>query len=235
MRTALAVIFLSVMLTGSIFQTYEQSVKTDGSSTIKKEFDLGLFSGMLGENAEARIAEACSSDASLGCISSNGMVTISEEFSADGGYYSFRSDYGIPYIEYDLTINRIPLEKFSERLDRILLSAGLINSTSGAYGGPLNLRDAETNREAAYVLKQSGMDVRYVVVMPSGIASAAAGESSGVINGSRAEFLLSDVLRESQPIMVTSRELNLGYIAVIAAIVVLGAFALSFRKSGKGR
>ncbi len=232
MRTALAFVLL-LMLTGSIFQSYEHTVDTKGDSVLEKEMDVGIFLGLLEEGAAGKISSACSSDESLGCSFSEGVLVLSDKFSENDGYYSFEASYGIPYVEYELTIRKIPNERFTEMLDRILLAAGLTNTSSTSYGAPLNLQDP-ANRESAVFLRQSNIDISYAVLMPGEVASAASGEVSGSIEDSRAEFMLSDVLYEAQPIVVKSREINWGYIIFIAAVVVLAAFALSFRKSRKG-
>lgn len=233
MRIILAVMLLSLMLTGSIVQTYEHSVKIDGSSVIEKEMDTGLFLGMLEEGAEEKIETVCTSDAGLRCTYSDGLLTTGEDFSEDDGYYSFEVTYGIPYVEYEVTVKKIPTERFTEKYDEILLAAGLINKTSGSYGLALNIQDRANNIETLSVMKDLDIEIGYVVVMPGDVATAAAGEVDASIEGSNAEFMLSDVLNEAQPIVVKSREINWGYITVIVTVIVLAAFALSFRKTRK--
>lgn len=233
MRMILAVILLSVMLTGSIFQSYEQTVDTDGNSVISKEMDVGLILGMLGENTSEKLEAACSSDPGLDCSYENGSLTIDDMFRENDGYYSYEVDYGIPYIEHRLVVNKIPVEKFTEKLDSILTEAGVTETSSNDFGEPLNLKDSESNRENAQFLRQSGLEITYEAVMPGEVVEAYAGEAAGSVEGPRAQFMLSEVLEESQPMIVVSREINWGYILIIAAVIVLAAFALSFRKSDK--
>ncbi|NYZ77638.1 hypothetical protein H0O02_04990, partial [Candidatus Micrarchaeota archaeon] len=159
MKGILAIMLLSAMLTGSVFQTYGQTARNDGSSTITKGFDIGIFSGMLGEDANAKIAQACASNPSLACNVSGGVIMITGQFSASEGYYEFHANYGIPYIDYELAIKKVPTDRFARMLDNAMLSAGLINATSDDYGDPLDLQDESTNREAAEVLGQGGMDI----------------------------------------------------------------------------
>lgn len=229
----LTIMFGSILLIGSVFQTYEQTVKTNGDSIIKKEYEIGLFSGMLGENASAKIAQACSADHSLGCTVDNEKITDIKQFSNDEKYYSLKTDYGIPYVEYEIEIRKIPVDKFAEMLDKTLFSAGLINKTSDSYGEPLNLQDTEANKEIVPIIREMGMDIKYVVVVPGEIISATAGNSVGSINANSAEFMLSDVLAESQPIVVKSREINWAYMIIIVAVLAIALFALSFRKKRK--
>ncbi len=235
MRIVLAVIFLSILLTGSIFQSYEQTVDVDGSSVISKDMDTSLILGMLGDDVDEKIMAACSVDESLGCSYSNGKLTITESFSENEGYYEYEADYGIPYVEYNLVVKKIPVDRFTGRLDEIMVAAGVTEIASGEPGEPLNLQDEDDNKRAASFIRQTGLEISYAVVMPGEIAGATAGEVSGIVEGPKAEFMLSEVLYESQPIVVQSREINLGYIILIVAVIVLAAFALSFRKSRKKR
>jgi len=217
MRNLLIVMLLSVLLTGSIFQSYEQTVSINGNSVIEKEMSLDLFSGILGENADMKIEIACMNP-SLGCVMADGNLTITDEFTENDGYYSFSVDYGIPYTEYQITIKKIPVERFTEKFDDILVGAEITDSPSENYGQPINLQDSESTKEIAGVIKSSNLDISYAVIMP--------GETI-----SESEFLLSEVLEDSEPIVVKSRELNWGYLVFIVAVIILAAFALSFRKS----
>jgi len=232
MRILLAVMFLSVLLTGSTYQSYEQTVGTEGNSIIVKTTDIGLMLGMLGDDVGQEIGAACSADPSLRCSVSNGTLMMEEAFSSNEGYYTYDVNYGIPFIEYDLVVKKIPVGKFTERLDDILVAAGLTNG-SASSGEPMNLQDAETNKETALFMRQSGLDISYVIIMPGNIASATAGEVSGTTTGPMTEFVLSEVLQESKPITVESREINWGYIIVIAMVIVLALFTLSFIRKKK--
>ena len=215
MRILLAVIFLSVLLTGSTYQSYEQTVGTEGNSIIVKTTDIGLMLGMLGNDVEQQMSSACSADASLRCSVSDGTLMMEEAFTKNDGYYTYEVNYGLPFIEYDLVVKKIPVEKFTERLDDILVAAGLTNG-SVSSGEPMNLQDAENNREIALFMRQSGLDISYIIIMPGEIASATAGEVSGTSTGPMTEFMLSEVLQESKPIVVKSQEINWGYIIIIA-------------------
>ena len=233
MKTVLAVILLSLMLTGSIFQSYEQTIDKNGNSVILKKMDAGLILGVSGENTAQKIGGACSSDPSLDCSYEGGSLIIEEMFGKNDGYYTYEVNYGVPYIEYELIVNKIPVEKFTEKLDRVLVEAGITEIPSNDFGEPLNLKDAESNRENARFLRESGLEITYEVSMPGDISEGYAGGVSGSLEGSEAQFMLSEVLEESQPMIVKSREINWGYILIIAALIVLAAFALSFRKSRK--
>jgi len=232
--SAVAIVFLLIVLTGSVFQTYEHTVKNNGESEIKKEFDLGFFTGMFGQDADARIAQVCYPNSPFRCEYNNSKMVLRKEFSQNDGYYEFHVNYGVPFIDYEIVVRKIPTEKFSEMLDSVLFSAGVINATADDYGKPINLENTAASKEAATLIKQTGLDIKYVIVMPGYVWNASAGNVSATSEGERAEFLLSEVLEEGQPMVVKSRELNIGYMLLIAMIIVLAAFALSFRKYRKG-
>jgi len=233
MRILLAVMFLSVLLTGSTYQSYEQTVGTEGNSVIVKATDIGLMLGMLGDDVEQEIGAACSADPSLRCSVSNGTLIMEEAFSSNEGYYTYDVNYGIPFIEYDLVVKKVPVDRFTEKLDEILVAAELTNGSTSS-GEPLNLQDGDTNGEIALFMRQSGLEMGYVIIMPGEIASATAGEIGGTTEGPMTEFMLSEVLQESKPITVKSREINWGYIIVIAMVIVLALFTLSFIRKKKG-
>ena len=234
MRIIIAVMFLSIMLTGSVFQSYGQTVEREGNSVMIKTTDIGLMLGMLGGDVEQKLDAACS-DPSLGCSVSDGALVMQDSFTQKEGYYTYEADYGIPNIDYIVTVKKIPSDVFTEKLDGILFTAGLTNSTTEGSVEPINLQDAEGNEGSVDFMRKTGLDISYVVIMPGSITGATAGGVSGAIDGNRAEFMLSQVLQESKPIVVKSSEINWGYIIVIAMVIVLLAFAVSFIKSKKKR
>jgi len=225
MRIFLAVVLLSLLFTGSVYQTYEQTVDIGGKSVITREEDAGLFLGLLGDDAAAKIGQACAKDGSLGCSYSEGKLKLTERFSPSDGYYDFEASYGLPYVEYELNVRKIPADRFMERLNDILVAAGLTNITEQS-GRPIDL--ASDNAEMARLLGDSGLEISYVIVMPGEIAIASAGGVEAEKEYDAAAFALSEVLEQRGPITVRSRELNLGYILLILAVLIIVAFTASF-------
>ena len=227
MRTLLAVVLLSLLLTGSIYQTYEQQVAIDGDSVISREEDANLFFGLLGDDAEQKIEMACEADSSLGCSYSEGTLKLAESFSPSDDYYEFDVVHGLPYVEYQLEVNKIPTDRFMEKLSEILVAAGLSNTTS-QNGKAIDLGNAGVNAELAKLMRDSQLDIVYIVKMPGEVFVGSAGGASAELTCSTATFNLADVLSESQPMIVKSRELNLAYILFILAVLVIAGFAASF-------
>ncbi len=227
MRMVLAVVLLSLLLTGSIYQTYEQKVDINGNSVITREEDANLFLGMLGDDAGQKIEIACGADASLGCTYSEGRLKLTESFRPGDGYYEFEVVHGLPYVEYQLEVNRIPTDRFMEKLSEILVAAGLSNTTT-QNGRALDLSNAGENAEMAKLMRDSQLDIVYIVEMPGEVVVGSAGGAGAELTCSTATFSLADVLSESRPMVVKSRELNIAYIIFILAVLVIAAFAASF-------
>jgi hypothetical protein len=225
MRTALAVMLLSLLLTGSVYQTYVQEVDVDGKSVITREEDANLFLGLFGENASEKIEQACDADST--CSYSDGRLTLAEDFGPSDGYYEFDTVYGLPYIEYQLEVKKIPTDRFMEKLSSIFATAGLSEATS-QNGKAIILSNKDENAQMARFIRESGLDIVYAIRMPGEIVAATAGEVSGEMTYSTANFSMGDVLSESKPIVVKSRELNIPYIVFILAVLVIAAFAASF-------
>ncbi len=152
------------------------------------------------------------------------------DYFATGGYYEFTSDYGLPFITHTLTISKIPTDRFSSILDRILLGAN-VTSSSGGSSTAIDLHDNATNKGNAKVLRQLRANITYTIIMPMPVSEAECGNLSGTVSGDQASFDLVDVLDQSKPIVVKSNEANLGYITVIAGVVIIIALAMSFMGS----
>ncbi len=227
MRIITAGMLLLILFMGSVIQTYEQTFDKEGDSVIKKEFDANLFLSFLGDDAAQKIEETCASVSSLKCSYSDGTMVTTETFGENDGYYSFESGYGLFYIEYKLIINRIPSERFSALQDDLLIRAGLANET-GQSGLSIDFSDKENNALGAKAMRDTGTEIKYIVIVPGDILSATAGEVSGTVSDSTAEFSLSEVLAESEPIVIYSREINWGALLLILTVIVLIAFAGSF-------
>ncbi len=238
-RVILALLLFSVMVNATLDQTYVHMVSRDGSSIITKTMDLTIFSNVLGEQAFARVDEICRTDVSVNCSvdAESKTITMTESFS-EGNYYTFTTDYGLPFITHKLVVRRIPTDRFSSSLDQLLIAAGVVDSSERGSARPLDLRDKEATSENAYYLGMFNANLTYTIEMPAPVSEASAGSVNGAITGNTAQFDLVDVFEESEYMTVTSNELNLGYLAAIAMAVVVIALALSFsgvRRSKRGK
>jgi hypothetical protein len=230
-REIVAFMLLAMAAGAALDQSYVQTVSRNGTSVIEKTMQITIFSNQLTAEALAKMDSFCKNQTRIICSvdAPNKTITMSDDF-ASGGYYEFTSEYGLPFVTHTLTISRIPTDRFSSLLDSVLLGAN-VTSSSGGSSTAIDLHDSATNRENSKVLRQLKANITYTVIMPIAVSEAKCGNVSGVVNGDQASFDLLDVLDQSQPIVVKSDEANLGYITVIAGIVVIVALAISFMGS----
>ncbi|MDD5172397.1 MAG: hypothetical protein PHF60_05170 [Candidatus ainarchaeum sp.] len=236
MRTQIvAVLFLlAVSLSfAALDQSYVHVVARDGSSTMEKTMELAVFSNQLTSDALTRMGAICQSDRDLDCDVDveNKKITIREKL-ASGSYYSFSSDYGLPYVTYTLVVNSIPSDKFAADLETLLVGAGVVQPGDSSVE-PMDLTDKQGNNETVYYLRLFRANITYAVTMPIPITEAYAGEVKGEISGDTARFDLLDVMAGSEPITVKGTEFNLGYMIAIIGIIVIAALAFSFRAGSK--
>lgn len=232
-RGILILLLFSVLVNAALDQSYVHTVSRDGSSTITKGMDPAIFSNILSERDFEKVSEVCQTGQGIECSVGAEELTITEGFSS-GAYYTLTTDHGIPFITYELVVRKVPTDRFASSLDEILVAAEVAEAAGGSVR-PLDLRDREVNEENAYYLEKFNVDMTYTINMPVPVREAYAGDVGGVVSGSSVEFDLVEVLKESDYITVTSRELNFGYLTVIAMAIVLAALALSFFRGKKPR
>lgn len=236
MRTQIiAVLFLLAisLAAAALDQSYVHAVARDGSSTMEKSMELAVFSNQLTSEVLTEMGDMCQSDRDLDCDVDveNRKITIREKL-APGSYYSFSSDYGLPYITHTLVVNSIPSDKFAADLEKLLVGAKIVQPGDSGVE-PIDLTDEGSNNESIYYLRLFKANITYTVIMPIPITEAYAGETKGEINGNATTFDLLDVMEESEQITVKGTELNLGYIIVIIGVVAIAALAFSFMAGPK--
>jgi hypothetical protein len=231
-REILALLLFSVLINAALDQSYTHTVSSDGSSTITKSMDLTIFSNILGDDAFERIDEICQANQTADCSvdKEERAITITERFS-EGSYYTLTVDHGIPYVTYNLVVRRVSTDRFASSLDRLLVAAEAVEEAGGATES-LNLRD-EANKESADYLERFKANITYTINMPAPVHEARAGTVNGSITGNSVQFDFIDVLRESDYMVVTSKEINYGYLSIIAMVIVLAALAVSFFRGKK--
>lgn len=229
MKRLFVFLLLSMLANAALEQTYVQTVGRDGSSVIEKKMDVSLFVNQLPEGALERMTDICLTTSAIKCSVNNTTITIIERLPAQNGYYTFTTEYGVPFITYTLTVRKLPTDRFASDLDMLLAAAGATEGSSGAAAVDLNAN----NNETAYYLKLLKTDVSYAVEMPTGVERG--GTPRGEVSGSLVNFDLVQVLEEGGPMVVRSQELNFGYLVIICAAIVLGALTLSFFYSVKRR
>jgi len=236
-REIIALLLISLMAGATLDQSYIQTVSRNGASVMEKTIEVTLFSNQLTAEGLTRMAEVCRTSKSFDCSVDveNKLVTMTEEFSS-GGYYTFTSDYGLPSITHTLTIQKVPTDRFSTSLEKLLVAANATNYTGGSgTGKAIDLSDKVANAESAGILKMLKANITYTFIMPAQISEAKAGSVNGAVSGTSATFDLVSVLAESEPIVVKAQELNYGYIIAITGVVVLAALAMSFLGTRPGK
>ncbi len=230
-REILALLLISLSASAAFDQSYVQVLDRDGSSAIQKTMQVAIFSQMTAQ-ALSGMEQYCASLTAFNCSVDpvNKTVTINDSFSS-GGYYEYTTDYGLPFVTHTLTIERIPTDRFSSLLDRLLAAGNVSGAGGGGATAAIDLRDNATNVPNAAYLRQFGTNITYTVVMPADISSATAGNASASVSGRTATFDLVSVLSASKPIVVVSTELNLGYIVAIIGVLVIIGLAASFMGS----
>jgi hypothetical protein len=216
-----ALLAACLMLTGST-QTYVHTFDSSGNSFIAQKMDLSSYIRSYPAGSLDRLRNACSATPALGCSVNGTTMTLSLQMAQGSGYYTFQSEYGLPFITSTLTIEKIPTDQFDAAFNRVLVAVDLTTSRSAAK--PIDLRDAATDTRLAAAWKSVGMNRTYTVVMPDGHSET---------------YDLVALLANPGPVTVTVQDLNLGAIALIVGVVVLAAFSASFfltkkkKKAGK--
>ena len=228
MKTIIAILMLSIVVNAALDQSYLQTIAGDGSSTIVKTQEMNVFSNQLKSGALERMANVCQQGFAVPCSvdQENKKITLTEKLSSNSGYYTLSSDYGFPYITYTLTITKIPTDRFSADLDKLLVASDAISSAGGGSAQPINLN--EDNNESVYYLRKFKANITYAIKMPAATYEASAGNVSGKRDGSSVTFDLVEVMSTSKPVIVKSSELNWTYLIIIVAAISLGGLAITF-------
>ena len=223
MREIVFLLLLTAVVSAGLDQSYEHRVMADGESTIQKTMEMSLFSD---EETLAKVEAVCSSNPS--CDVDNKTITIRESLTP-GQYYSFEDSYGL-FIDYELTIKKIPTDVFSRNLDSILREAEVIDEDSSSAAATDLLAD---NSETAEFLRKFNVSITYTVEMPMDITEAGAGDVAGQIDGKKATFDIVEVMGNPGPIVVKSSQINSSYLIIGAGIIAFAALAVMYFRPGK--
>lgn len=231
MKRLIFALMIFSLVCASFDQSYTHDMNRNGAATIEKTMDISIFSGELSKNAFSKMKDYCENTMDIQCSVDvdKKTVTIKESFSS-GTYYAFTADYGIPYTTYVLEIERVPTNVFSEKLESILVAIGEANA-SGEKSSPISLRDQKTNEELVLVLETLKANLTYTVEMPSEVESS----SLGIVSGSTVSFDIVSAMKQSQPVLIKSTEINYGYLIGIVGALVLIVMAYLFVISSKKR
>jgi len=220
MKNVLFLFLLSAVLVSSAAQSYVQNMDATGRAAVEERRDMSVFLQLLPGGSLGKIADTCASIPSLSCSVSGNIMTTRIQLGPDSGYYSFDTQYGLPFLTTTLTVNRLPTDMFDASVSDIMNKAGVTSGKGRA--APIDLNDKGANAATAAAWKEAGLDIDYSIVMP---------------NGHTETYRLTDLLADSHPIVITTQEPDFGLMALIIGILVLAAFAFSFfgkrKKAGK--
>lgn len=210
MKKFLPILLLSVLLFGSITQTYVQTVDTAGKSVFEEKRDMAVFLQLLPPGSLKKIADVCAVDSALHCSVSGTVITTQVSIPADNIYYSMEREYGL-LSTTTMTVYRFPNDLFDGSMNRILEKAGI--GGGGSAAAAINLNEKEENKAKAEALQSAGIMLNYTIVMPEGKSQS---------------IDLVEVLADSKPIVVQESGLNYWLVALIIGVIVIGALAYQF-------
>ncbi len=240
-RSILAVLLFSILLLGGcISQTYHQKVDYEGKSVISNIIDLSTIKGyykQLGFDSEEQLAQnltsfsndACAKimkkDKTIECSVGELTIELQRNFTSKEGYYTFSVIEGVPYKIYRLTVNKIPVDKFGKAAQGLKF----LSYSEPGMTATIDLKKKEDNAISSQGFGAiPGFSFVYEAEVPGEIISATAGTYMAGVSGSTATFDLVNVMENSSPLVVESRELNVLLIAAGLGFAVLVGLAAMF-------
>lgn len=222
---------LSLALTGSLMQKYNQKIYENGDSLVSDELDMTLISQMLPHGSLEAMAAACMFDEDLGCSVDveRGTLYVVRSMRS-GGHYTFSAERGLLETTYTVRIGKLPNDMFTDAVDEILVNAG-VKEVSGGSAGPTDLGDRESAAAMAATMGLLGMEMLYEVEMPGEVISARSGETAAAVDGSTATFPMHTVLSDSAPLEISSRQVNWQLIILGVGLVAVVLLAVSFSRT----
>jgi hypothetical protein len=211
MRKLFVLFLLFAVLAANAAQTYVQKMDTVGNAVVTEERDLSVFLQLFPSGSLEKIASTCASDPSLSCSVSGSMMTTTVDISPGSGYYSYTTEYGLPFATTILTINKLPTDLFDTSVDNVLNKAGLTSGKGSAQ--PIDLGDKVADAAIAEAWKGAGVSMNYTIVMPNGYTES---------------YDVTGLLADSHPIIITTQEPDFGLIVLILGVIAMAAVAFSF-------
>jgi hypothetical protein len=208
---------LCILLAGCISVEYDQAVHRDGSSLITENVDLNALLALSNVSQMASPCQNITGGEDVACTYSDGVLSLSQNFTADSGAYSFNRTFEFPYVIYTLEARRLP--QLADTTAEATGSLAGSTNVSGNFSSP-------SSRLAGPTLRAAGVQITYVIEMPGEIFEA----QNGQVTDGRAKYDVLELMSKGKDIVVRSREpdlLALGLIG-IAALAVLGAAGYLF-------
>ena len=240
---------------GQYLLVFDQQVSQDSSALYTGTIDFSAFSSYFSALGSASSAEAeqkfkdnitqllplaCEKvkkkDKTFECETDNLSLVLRRNFTANEGYYTFEVTGEFPYRTYRVIVNKIPLDKFGKVLQQSLGKGSSETETAFSVfseAKAIDFKKTEDNALSSAGFKMLGLNLLYNVEMPGEITSATSGGYNAVVSGSTAGFNLVDVMENSAPLVVESRELNVFLFVMIGGVILLVLLTLAFLNSRK--
>lgn len=175
-------------------------------------------------------------DKNTACTAEEYSLSLSKNFTSKEGYYTFEKTGEFPYKTYRIVVSRIPLDKFG-KLYQYGLGTGSEESEAAfsmfSSSKMIDLKKKDENAITAQGMEMFQFSFNYEIEMPGEITSANAGSYSGLVSGSKADFNMIEVMKNSSPLVVESRELNIFVIVIGLGVLLLALVSFMFFKFNK--
>lgn len=227
---------------------FHQYITDSGVSVITNTIDFSTMSGyftVIGGNFAVEVEQkfldnmafimpsACDKitkkDRTIECGYDGLSLYMRKNFTAKDGYYSFETEEGLPYKKYKLTVYKLPVDKFGKPLQSILQDPDVGDTVSiVSSASAIDLRKSEDNAISASGFELLKIGVEYRVAMPANVESAYAGNYTAQIDDNVANFDVVSVMKDSAPLVIISKELNLLLISVSICVILILLVAFLF-------
>ena len=218
-----ASILFALLLVGSISQSYIQTQNTITQITDYTKYvqELENETGQeIGERVQKFLEDGCDEvDPEYKCKVDGLTLALTKKFET-GRYFILEKKEDIFSTRYTLNISSLPNKIFSNALpaDRFMRQKEAIDLTN-----------KEKNRVIYETQFNPGGEAAHIVYLPGTITRAAAGSYEATIDGSKAEFDLLEVFKDSEVIVVESQKTNTGLLLVILILSAIIASTVHFK------
>lgn len=214
---------LSLSFFGCISIEYTHSLDRDGNSIVTETVDMSalLSAGGQYSGASEGLSDACAnitkSDPAVNCTYGDGELTVSKALKLSENFYVFNKTSEFPYAVYHLEVRRVPPVVATDTI------SGTSSQAEYDFADPSAKLGAST-------MKAAGASFEYIIDMPGEIEKAENGEI--IIDGSgrkRAKYDVLGLMQDGKYISVTSRELDMPLLLIIAAgaVLLIGGLAVA--------
>ncbi|MGV8176687.1 MAG: hypothetical protein ACP5NX_02740 [Candidatus Bilamarchaeaceae archaeon] len=234
---ALFSVMMMLVLSGCVSQDYAQKVGEDGNSvmTVTVDFSRAVSSVEMpaGAGLSATLNKVCAqnTDPKMTCSAKGSAIVLQKKMTPDDGYYAFDVSRGLPFVNYEIKMYAFPTDMFGAVFEKVYPGLQLAE--------PVDLRKRVQSRMILDRLKEEGVNWTYTVTMPGEIYETNSGrlvpKQGAYLDKSTVRYDMADVLYQSEPVVVKSREIDAYSIGITVLVLVMAYLAWDFfmRRRGK--